>query len=1816
MKFLRSLKLLPFAAVVSALGLSNAQAQQAETPIPERRIEVSDNTDFFGSDLRNVFDVSFNDCVAECLGDPACKAFTYNQKSFACFPKSAVGERTVFDGALSVEVYDASDDAVDLAFTRAGQLSILPELYIKQAKHIAAKNGARYPTNLWTHDALMEEARKEEAAGRVTRAMELVSAALNDDDRAGAWIELARLANKAKTNTQSSRRFVREVRVAAAVNGFLRADGAQEQVNALQELARGLEAERQGRLTIPVLRLAQEITPRKDTEDALDRAISLFGFRIVNHTVDHNSASPRVCAEFSEDLVKGSVEYSDFIGVDLSGISAEAEGRQLCVEGMRHGESYKIAFRKGLPSAQGEVLSKTVDLNVYVEDRDPVARFAGRSYLMPQRDGASIPIITVNADQVDLKIYRVGDRNLLRTLQDDLFAKPVSRWRLNTLSQVLGEQVWVGTAQVTRTLNQEVTTALPIADALTRFEAGVYAMTARVSGAKDDQDTVATQWFIVSDIGISTMKGNDGIHVFTRSLRTAQAMGGATVQLISKSNVILGEAVTDASGYAAFPAGLALGTGGAAPAVITVQNGDDYAFIDQAAAEYDLSDRGVEGREPAKAIDVFLATDRGAYRPGERIHTTVLARDHAAVGLRGVPLTVDLVRPDGVLSKRQLAGEVANGGSVSSFELSTTAARGAWSLRVYADRDAPALVTRRILVEDFVPEKIDFDLALQDGPIYMSDRPELRIDARYLFGAVGAGLQVEGEVKLSAAQEMADYPGYKFGAVDDVFRPRYESITRGETDAEGSRTLALALPAVKEVSKPLEMAAVVRLRDGSGRPVERRTTAPVLPGVPLIGVKPLFDGNVAEGTNAVFDVIAVDAAGARMDMAEVRWVLNRLQTRYQWYRQYGQWRYEPTTRRTRIADGDLNLTAAQAAQITAAVDWGQYELKLVHKGTQFAQTSLRFNAGWYASGSADDTPDLLDVAVDRGAYSVGDNVVLRLVSRFEGVAQVSVLSDRLIETRSVPVRKGANEVTLEVSEDWGAGAYVTASVVRGMDGGVDPSRALGLAFAKVDPGAKKLRVSFLSDAEAQPRSALDVALKVEGVQAGETAHVTLAAVDVGVLNLTGFKTPSPDGHYFGQRKLGVELRDVYGRLIDGGGTVGRMRSGGDNGAGAGLQGPPPSEEVLAQFSGALVVGSDGVVRHSFDLPDFNGTVRVMAIAWSKTGVGHAQQDVLVRDPVVVAAHAPRFMTPGDTSRVRLEMTHVFGPAGDFEVTFGGTLGLTLPTAGTQVVRLEKGARQIISVPMTAETVGAQRFDVSVVAPDGRVMKKGITIPVQWNDPEITRQTRVAVGSGKSLTLDINMMAGLMDGTVRATLAVGPLARFDAPGLLMALDRYPYGCTEQVTSRAMPLLYFDQVSEALGLGNRTNVAQRIDQAIERVLGNQASNGAFGLWYPSSGDLWLDSYVTDFLSRAKAQGYAVPDLAFEKALNNLRNRVNYAADFEDGGEDIAYALMVLAREGYAAIGDLRYYSDTRATAFGSAMAQAQLGAALASYGDQMRADTMFRLADARLKIPENVQAWRHDYGSSLRDRAAVMSLAVDAGSDVVDLASLAQTVSRVPVARRSTQESVWSLMAVNALVKEGIAQGITLNGDTLQAPMVRTLSEADLIDGVALENGGAQDTTAVVSVFGVPSEPEPAGGNGYVITRSYFTMDGEPISLTEVAQNMRVVALIEVQPTRDHQARLMVNDPLPAGMEIDNPNLISGGDIKALDWLNLNANVQNSEFRTDRFLAAVDWGGRDAFRMAYVMRAVSPGSFHHPAAIVEDMYRPDFQARTSVGRVTIK
>lgn len=1817
--------LLAHALVLGLVGLFAAQAM-AQDAVPERRIIATQDMDFPGGDLQPLFDTTLEACRTACLADAGCGAFTFNSRSNACFPKSTVQGRVPYAGAVSAEVVATAPGVLQSAPSRAADLAWLGTPTLEQARDLALEIGTLHPAGGFDLDTVLQAVLERANANDPANAAYWMGAAVSLMDRSDLWVEYARLTARVPSQDYDQQMRLRARAVSAAINGYLRAETDPQRVSALEVLAQTVEAAERGRDMIPALRLAQGIAPRDDLGRALEEAVGKYGFRVTGNSVESDSAAPRICAQFSEPLIKAGQDYTPFVSLPDATLSVVADESQLCVDGVRHGERYRIVLRAGLPAASGEALLRDVEQVLYVRDRSPSIVFPGRAYVVPRSADAAVPVQTVNLDRIDLTLARVSDRNLIRAMQQDYFGSTLSEWQARGFASEIATEVWTGTGEVGRELNRDMVTRLPLGDVLAEQPAGIYALTAHVPGADPYADPGATQWFVLSDLGLSTMLGTDGLHVTVRRLSDAGAVGGARVDLLSRANAVIAQGVTDDQGYLRFDAGLARGTGSAAPAMVVVRDGAeegteeateqkavDIAFLSLTDPAFDLSDRGVEGRPPSPPIDVFLTTDRGAYRAGEVIHATALARDDRAAAIPGLPITAILTRPDGVEYSRTLSTDDVAGGHVFALPLGDTVPRGTWRLEVKADVDAPPLASRMVLVEDFLPERIDFDLTLPDGALRAGDTPPLTVAARYLFGAPGAGLAVEGEVLLRGIDTVEGYPLYRFGRHDEPVSRRSRALEASRTDDAGRATLPLTLPDVQAAGSPLEARVTLRVAEGSNRPVERTLTRALTPETPMIGIRPLFDGTLPEGSEAAFRIIGL-APDLTPSPLPVRWTVNRVETRYQWYQQFGEWQWEPITTRTRINQGEAVL-GAEALEIATPVDWGQYEVVVETTAGDYAASSLGFDAGWYAPADTATTPDLLDLSLDKPAYRSGDTAMLRIVPRHAGIASIAVMSNRLIAMQTVAVGMGETLIPLTVTDDWGAGAYVTATVIRPMDvaAGQMPARALGLAHAGVDPGARQLAVRLDAPEAADPRGPLEVAVQVDGVAAGEVAHVTLAAVDLGILNLTAFQSPDPSTHYFGQRRLGMELRDVYGRLIDSlNGAMGQVRSGGDAGGQMRLQSPPPTEDLLAFFSGPVTVGADGRAVIGFDLPAFNGTVRLMAVAWSPRAVGQAAADVLVRDPVVVSASLPRFMAPGDTSRLALEMTHASGPDGrmGLDVTADGVV---LTGAVPSGVTLAKGGTQRLSLPIAADQPGDHVIRIALTTPDGRQLVKTLTLPVRANDPEVAVTERLVLDPGAGLALDPARFDGLREGSL--TLAAGPLARLNAPALLAMLDRYPYGCTEQVASQTMPLLAMQDMVSALDLGDADDIRTRIDQSLDHILTRQSGNGSFGLWQAGSGDFWLDAYVTDLLSRARAGGHDVPDQAFRLALDNLRNRINFAPDFDKGGEDLAYALMVLAREGAANMGDLRYYADQKAEALATPLAAAQLGAALALYGDQTRADRLFARAARMIEGADTTEApvWRADYGTELRDTAGVLALAVEAGSNSVDREALAQRIAAADTAF-STQEAAWSLLAAHALSRDATVAGLEVNGLPVSGPVLRTHAADLALAPLSLRNASAAPMQVTVTTFGVPDGDTQASGYGYRIARAYYDLEGAPLDPSQVTIGTRMVAVLTVTPADDTGARLMVNDPLPAGFEIDNPNLLNAGDIAALDWLD-PAVAEHAEFRAERFLAAVDWQSDQPFTLAYIVRAISPGQFHHPAALVEDMYRPEYRATTASGRITV-
>ncbi|ODA66378.1 hypothetical protein A7A08_02776 [Methyloligella halotolerans] len=1706
---------------------------------------------------------------------------------------------------------------------------------------------AIYQNDALDDDAIKLEAQlKDEASSVSAPALALqkqADAALSQKDFAGAARLYSQIVALEPNDARSWRRYadillrvepeggdaytLRQNATTAAYIAYRRAATKDDQADALVTLANSYGKRQEWRNALNALKVALAVRETENLRQIYSQLREKYGFRVTDHSIDADAASPRACFQFSEAL-PDRADFSPFVVVEGEEKPAlSVDDQQLCVDGLKHGETYHITLREGLPSDIDESLLKPAEFDIYVRDRAPMVRVSGKNYVLPKTGQQGVPLISVNTDKLDVTVYRIGDRNLLNSVLGSDFQTNLYPYSLSEIADTEGAKIWEGTLAVEKTLNQDVTTNFPVTEAVPDLKPGVYVMSAEPADGPDaDYEEIATQWFIVSDLGLTAYSGDDGIHAFVNSLATTEPVGDVELRLIARNNEVLARVNTDEAGRATFAPGLTRGEGGLAPAMLVAsQKGVDYGFLSLKGSPFDLTDRGVEGRALPGALDAFVFTERGVYRTGETVHVTALLRDAVGEAVLNTPLTLVVTRPDGVEYKRQVVQDEGIGGRDLDVPIIGSAPTGTWRVAAYADPKGDAIGDASFLVEDYVPDRLEFDLASASPAIAPREPAEITVDGRFLYGAPASGLPLEGEVTISEAAERPGFAGYQFGPNADEDSGASTEIMPLEelpaTDKSGKATFPVTLRNVPDTGHPMEAKIAVRMSELGGRAVERDITLPITPDDAMIGVKPLFkEASLADGAQAEFQIAMVGPDGAPQEAKGLEWQLLKIDSKYQWYRQNGYWSYEPIKVTRRVASGTVDAAADMPAKIGAPVTWGRYRLEVSSPEASGPFTTIGFDAGFYAEASAD-TPDFLEVALDKSEYRPGDTMTVAVTARSAGQVSLAVMgTGKLLATKTEDVEQGTAQIPLEVGEDWGTGAYVVATLRRPLETEAKrmPGRSMGLAYFSIDKAAHTLDVSLDLPEKVRPETTLRVPVKIAGLAGGETARVVVSAVDVGILNLTNYEPPAPTDYFLGQRQLSMEIRDLYGQLIDGmQGTKGQIRTGGDSG-GAEISGSPPTQPPLALYSGIVTVDENGEAEIEFDIPGFTGTARVMAVAWSDTQVGEANGDVLIRDPVVVTATLPRFLLIGDQSTLRLDLDNVEGAPGDYQVTVSseGPVGVTKPEA---TVSLDEQQRTGLSLPIAATGVGDAVLTVAVTGPEDYVARRDYAVSVKPATQIMSRRTVQSLPPGGSVEASAELFADIVPNTGQLAISVTPWASLDVATLVQSLDRYPLGCTEQIISRAMPLLYVNELAKKAKLTADSAIDERLDKAIQTVLARQAPEGGFGLWGAYDTDPWLDAYVVDFFTRARAQGHSVPDDAFRLSLNRLRNYVSTAPDVDrDGGLSLAYALYVLARNGTAPVGDLRYIADTKLGALGTPAAKAQIGAALAMLGDRIRAEKAFRAALGALPESPESEPGRQDFGSPLRDAATVVTLAAEGDAPKPLLVSATARIgpARKLVKRTSTQEDAWLILAARALGQEEIA--LSVNGETANEPVYRNISELELSGNpITVSNQGDAPVDAVLTVSGAPFAAEPAADQGFQIERSYYTLQGAPADPTTATQNQRFVVVVRITDPQPQFARVALIDYLPAGFEIDNPHLVSSGEAD-FEWIPDATDPVHQEFRDDRFTAAFDRtsDSNAVFSVAYVVRAVSPGEYVLPQAHVEDMYSRDRFGNTGTGKISVK
>src|SRR5665213_520872 len=628
--------------------------------------------------------------------------------------------------------------------------------------------------------------------------------------------------------------------MASAYNAYRKSSDPVERGNALFIIGRDDDRHDKYKEALAVFEAGLGFTPSAAVSTRVDQLKALVAFRVTKAEVEAEADAARACLRFNEPIAtKGDISYGAYVRTtpNLDGI-VTGRGDAICLEGLKHGETYQVELLAGFPSATGEKTLASFKTNVVIPDRKPSISFAGTGYVLPRQGSAGLPVTTVNLDRVKLRILKVNERNLVPSLDAEKLTMSFGADDVDDVANRSGSLIWQGEMTIAGERNRAVSTAIPLKDVLKDNGPGVYLAVVERADVKEGDDTQpATNWILVSNLGLTTYSGSDGMAVAVRSLADAQPVPGVTLRLYAHNNTELGAATTGTDGIARFAGGLLRGKGGDEPyAVMAYGEKGDFNFLEIGRGAFDLSDRGVSGRDPPGPVDSYLYTDRGIYRPGESVHLTALVRGDTSDALSGVPLTLRLLRPDGiVVDTRQLdAGDL--GGHYQRYELPRDARRGNWQIELRVDPKAAPIGTAGFRVEDFVPPTLKAELSAGAAPIHPNEAYPVTIAGKYYYGAPDADLTVQATATI--AFDPTPFPGepdFQFGLVGEKYDGERKDLDAPATDADGKSSLEVNLTDLPDLTRPLAATIEVSVFEPSGRPIVAALTRPIRERAMAIG---------------------------------------------------------------------------------------------------------------------------------------------------------------------------------------------------------------------------------------------------------------------------------------------------------------------------------------------------------------------------------------------------------------------------------------------------------------------------------------------------------------------------------------------------------------------------------------------------------------------------------------------------------------------------------------------------------------------------------------------------------------------------------------------------------------------------------------------------------------------------------------------------------------------------------------------------------------------------------------------------------------------
>ena len=1561
-------------------------------------------------------------------------------------------------------------------------------------------------------------------------------------------------------------------------------------------------------------------------KEAFSRLLSLQeaeAFKFVKHEFLEGREGFTLVLRFSSQLSSGDPSQYVSLAPDIRP-SVRRSGETLLISGpFRSGESYKITLKPGLLSTDGKELKEGTTWEAKVPDFTPSLRFLQKGRYINRSGSPSVRVETLNVEKAKVIVRRIYPNNL--AFWYGKYYK--NQWRYdrqadNYISSVIYEKE----IRIRAGKNQRTLTRMGLEELVGKKMKGIFEIKIFAQGNEYDESLSDILWLNFTDLGLVYKKSRNALTLWALDLATLRPQSGVKVALVTLNNQTPASGQTGSDGSFTFTNLKDLGKVGEL-LLVQAERGDDLTYLDADFARIETSDfdTGGDPCPEGESYQAYLYGDRDLYRPDDTAHLVAVVRDKWLKPLAdNMPLTLKVYRPDGRLKGEYPVHGDGQGTAEWTLTFYPYEKTGSYRARLYLGKTPVGETTLK--VEEFLPERIRVDATLDKREYGVGEDSKTKVGADYLFGAPVAGGRFRQEVFLLSAPTL--FPGfsrYRFGT--EMEKPEQIKLfeQEGTLDEKGRGETRFVLPSGDYAGK-MNLNVYTEVFEGdSGRSVRRKAEALFSPYSEYIGLEEPI-GYLSEGKRSDIRGVVLDSRGSRRNGERpLRYALFR--RHYSWVSYYDNQSWSYQYKRVfyeEIVDEGSLVSRNGDFFYTFVPGWGSYRLR-VSDPTGGAKSDLLLSTYWWESDGQEQRnlpPERLSLVLDKPRAKVGESVKVGFRAPFTGKALLTVEADTLLSSQWVDVKRGENTLELKVQEGMYQPTLYLSLLLIKSTGPEDPypSRAFGTQPLAVEPHKNKVALSLEVPQQIKPGTKLAVALKSPGLS---SAQVTLAAVDEGILQITGFPSPSPLDFFFRKRRLETDTFDMFGMLLPDIPKGKGRRSGAGYAEKAEGRVTPVVKRVkpVALWSGRVRLQGGGA-RVEFSLPEYQGKLRIMAVAVAGERFGQAEGFVTVRDEVTLESSAPRFLLEGD--RFDLPVT-LFNNTDKAKVLKVGaeTRNISLLGGGGKEVTVPGKGNVRVTLSLQAGAASPEGAHLKVYAVGGNI-KSSQTLDFPVDDPvPLVKEREIIKIEPGSRTLSWSGEGWKGKGP-RVTLGLSPFGFIREMSFVKNLLEYPYGCLEQTTSASFPLLYLKEIlqitaPEAL---KKATLPQLVQKGIERVLSMQTVSGGFAFWPGETYENpWGSCYALHFLLEASEAGYNVPEYTVENALRYLQETLPYkkgegsiTSRFDRG----AYAIYLLSRKKKVDGSTILSYQQRFEPLF-STEGRAFMAAALFRSGDFQRGRELMRRVEGAEGKPNG-----ESFFTPLRRDSLRLFLTEEMGMPV-DL-SLLQRVAGEIVSQGegfyTTQEMAWGLLALGKrLRKEGASTELKADLKTAAGRLLKSVSGPG---GSHVVSPG-ETSVEVVNKGGSPftllllKEGRRSGGEeketerGVAVERSYYTIDGRPL-LTgsgelRVRQGSLVVVKLSVRSTAGVPFRqVALDDRIPAGFEIENPRL---GKEHPLPWIGApTLEPRFMDIRDDRLSLFFDLEKKELF-FYYVIRAVNRGRFRLPPARCEVMYEPENSSQRGGG-----